>query len=97
MDAAPPGAAPCPSDHLLVVPDLGRPACAVAVSSWLVAEGDVVVEGDRVVELVAGGVTLDLESPVSGRLVRQCVDEDTEVSPGDALAVFHADDGVTPA
>lgn len=96
MDTVPSAASPSP-DHLLIVPDLGQPTSPVAVSSWFVTEGDTVVEGDRVVELVAGGATLDLEAPVTGRLVRQCIDEDGEVSPGDVLAVFHADDGATPA
>ena len=70
----------------LVAPDVG---CAGAcVSVWLVAEGAEVIEGDRVVELVAGGATVDLEAPVTGRLVTQCVDEDGPVSPGMVLAEF---------
>lgn len=78
-----------PRDHLLVAPDLGT---AAAVSLWLVAEGAAVIEGDRVVELVAGGATVDIEAPVSGRLVRQWIDEDGIVSTGDLLATFHADE-----
>ncbi len=72
----------------LVAPDLG--VAAVAVSLWLVAEGTEVVEGDRVVELVAGGATVDLGAPVSGRLVRQLVDEDAPVAVGAILAEFEA-------
>ena len=72
----------------LVAPDLG--VAAVAVSLWLVAEGAEVVEGDRVVELVAGGVTVDLGAPVGGRLVRQLVDEDAPVAAGAILAEFEA-------
>jgi pyruvate/2-oxoglutarate dehydrogenase complex dihydrolipoamide acyltransferase (E2) component len=72
----------------LVAPDLR--VAAVAVSLWLVAEGAEVVEGDRVVELVAGGVTVDLGAPVTGRLVRHLVDEDTTVAAGAILAEFEA-------
>jgi len=72
----------------LVAPELG--IAGVAVSLWLVAEGAEVVEGDRVVELVAGGVTVDLGAPVSGRLVRQIVDEDGTVAAGAVLAEFEA-------
>ncbi|MFM9059612.1 MAG: biotin/lipoyl-containing protein [Planctomycetaceae bacterium] len=72
----------------LVAPDVG--VVRVALSLWLVAEGSEVVEGDRVVELVAGGVTVDLGAPVSGRLVAQRVDEDAAVAPGDVLAEFEA-------
>jgi len=41
-----------------------------------------------VVELLGGGVTIDLEAPVTGRLVRVLVDEDDAVAPGTVLAEF---------
>lgn len=72
----------------LVAPDLR--VAGVTLSLWLVNEGDDVLEGDRVVELVAGGVTVDLGAPVSGRLVEQRVDEDAAVVPGTVLAEFEA-------
>ncbi len=72
----------------LVAPEIG--IGGVSLSLWLVPEGSDVVEGDRVVELVAGGVTVDLGAPVSGRLVRQCVDEDGPVAAGTVLAEFEA-------
>ncbi|MFM9024132.1 MAG: biotin/lipoyl-containing protein [Planctomycetaceae bacterium] len=72
----------------LVAPELG--VAGAAVSLWLVAEGAEVLEGDRVVELVAGGVTVDLGAPVGGRLVRQLVDEDAPVAAGAILAEFEA-------
>lgn len=75
---------------LLVVPPLGFAPGMVAVSLWLVPEGSRVIEGDRVVELVAGAATVDLVAPLSGRLVRQLVDEDQTVEPGEPLAEFRA-------
>ena len=96
MDAAPPPGSQAPAEDLLVVPDLGLAAGEVLVSLWLVGEGAEVSEGDRIVELVAGGATVDLEAPVSGRLVRQCVDEDTAVVPGDVLATFTSAVGPSP-
>jgi pyruvate/2-oxoglutarate dehydrogenase complex dihydrolipoamide acyltransferase (E2) component len=81
-----------PDDSLvLVVPELGMGSVPVSVSVWLVAEGQPVVEGDRVVELVSGGATVDLEAPVTGRLVRQFVDEDECVATGMPLAMFEAE------
>lgn len=74
----------------LVVPPLGFAPGMVAVSLWLVPEGGRVIEGDRVVELVAGAATIDLLAPITGRLVRQFVDEDQTVEPGEPLAEFHA-------
>jgi hypothetical protein len=80
-----------PSPNSLVAPDLGMGPVPVTVSVWLVAEGQPVVEGDRVVELVCGGATVDLEAPVTGRLVRHCIEEDEPVTPGMRLAEFEAE------
>jgi pyruvate/2-oxoglutarate dehydrogenase complex dihydrolipoamide acyltransferase (E2) component len=96
MDVDPAPAGTSPAEHRLVVPDLGLGDGEVLVSLWLVPEGAAVSEGDRIVELVAGGVTLDLEAPVSGWLVHQCVDEDAVVAPGDVLAAFRGAAGAAP-
>jgi pyruvate/2-oxoglutarate dehydrogenase complex dihydrolipoamide acyltransferase (E2) component len=74
----------------LLVPDLGLEGRAVTVSLWLVPPGGAVLAGDRVVELLAGGATIDLEAPVSGRLVAHLVDEDEQAAAGTALAEFEA-------
>ena len=79
----------------LVAPDLG--VAGAAVSLWLVPTGAEVVEGDRVVELVAGGVTVDLGAPVTGRLVAHLVDEDAAISPGTVLAESVGADRTNPA
>jgi len=70
----------------LTVPDLGL--SELRLSLWLVPRGAIVLEGDRVAELVGPGATVDLEAPVTGRLVAWLVDEDRPVAVGDALAIF---------
>lgn len=87
MQPAPP-AEPVP----LVVPDLGLGGLRMVLSLWLIPQGRRVLEGDRVVELAAGGVTVDLPAPVAGRCLRQLVDEDADVVPGMVLAEFLAED-----
>jgi pyruvate/2-oxoglutarate dehydrogenase complex dihydrolipoamide acyltransferase (E2) component len=67
---------------------VGIVGVALVLSLWLVPEGTDVLEGDRVVELLGGGVTIDLEAPVTGRLMRVLVDEDDVVAPGTVLAEF---------
>jgi pyruvate/2-oxoglutarate dehydrogenase complex dihydrolipoamide acyltransferase (E2) component len=69
----------------IVVPDLGIRDVPVVVSLWLVARGERVEAGDRVVELLADGVTVDLEAPVAGRLGRLLVEEDDPVAAGDVI------------
>jgi pyruvate/2-oxoglutarate dehydrogenase complex dihydrolipoamide acyltransferase (E2) component len=76
--------------ELLAVPECGILGLPLRLSLWLVPEGAEVLAGDRVVELLAGGATIDLESPVAGRLVAQLVDEDEAVTPGMVIAEFEA-------
>jgi pyruvate/2-oxoglutarate dehydrogenase complex dihydrolipoamide acyltransferase (E2) component len=73
----------------LAVPDVGT-RDPIVVSLWLVPEGSAVREGDRVVELVCGAATIDLEAPLDGRLTAQLVDEDETVFVGTPLATFEA-------
>jgi pyruvate/2-oxoglutarate dehydrogenase complex dihydrolipoamide acyltransferase (E2) component len=81
---------PSPSRVPLVVPECGLGEVPLVVSLWLVPPGAAVLAGDRVLELVAEGVTIDLEAPVSGRLVRQIAEEDEAVRPGSVAAEFEA-------
>jgi pyruvate/2-oxoglutarate dehydrogenase complex dihydrolipoamide acyltransferase (E2) component len=82
--------APHPRRAPLAVPDCGVMGMPLRLSLWLVPEGSDVLEGDRVVELLAGGATIDLESPVTGRLVAHLADEDEVVAPGMVIAEFEA-------
>lgn len=77
-----------PPRHRLVVPDLGLGPTRIVLSLWLVPEGSRVLAGDRVVELLADGITVDLEAPVSGRLAARFADEDDPVTTGAVLAEF---------
>ena len=85
-DTAPGGAAA----HPLVVPDVNIVGVPLSLSLWLVPEGSEVIEGDRVVELLGGGVTIDLEAPVTGRRMRILIDGDDRVAPGTVIAEFLA-------
>lgn len=87
MTVPPPPASP--PRHRLVVPEFGLDV-PLAVSLWLVPPGTDVVEGDRVVQLVAAGVTIDLEAPVTGRLAACLVEEEEPVTTGVVLAEFEA-------
>ena len=76
----------------LVLPDLGLDDSPVTVSLWLVEVGAVLSEGDRVVELAADSVTVDLPAPATGTLVETLVTEDEEVAVGQILGIIESDD-----
>lgn len=77
-----------PPRQRLAVPEFGIRDVPLTLSLWLVPQGANVIAGDRVAELAAGGVTIDLEAPVSGRLVAQFFDEDETVVTGAVIAEF---------
>jgi pyruvate/2-oxoglutarate dehydrogenase complex dihydrolipoamide acyltransferase (E2) component len=74
--------------HELRLPNLGLDGAAITVSCWLVRRGTAVMQGDRLLEVLAGEVTVDLASPASGVLVRQAVEEDDPVVTGQLLGVI---------
>lgn len=76
--------------HPLILPDLGLRDATVVASGWLVAQGSSVVEGDRLLEVLAGSVTVDLPAPATGILSEQLVSEDDELHVGQILAIVVA-------
>lgn len=70
----------------VILPDLGAgPDEPIVVSHWFAKLGDIVWEGDRLVEVLVGPVTFDVPAPESGRLARILGGEDDRVIPGDVL------------
>jgi pyruvate/2-oxoglutarate dehydrogenase complex dihydrolipoamide acyltransferase (E2) component len=74
----------------LLLTDFDLGDVPVRACSWLVDQGSRVMEGDRLLEVVAGEVTIDLEAPASGRLARRCVGPDDLLTLGQVLAVIAA-------
>ncbi len=66
------------------VPDTGLPH-RMCVSVWFAQPGDYVLEGDRLVEILADDVVFDVVAPFSGRLVRIERDIHDPVEPGDIV------------
>lgn len=77
-----------PVRHPILVPDLGLAPPRVRLSLWLTPLHARVVEGDRLVELVAGEVTVDLPAPATGRLVEQHAAEDESLEVGQQLGTI---------
>ena len=73
------------------MPDLELGELPVRASVWHVAPPHDVVQGDRLLEVVAGDVAVDLPAPVSGKFVEQQVGEDDLLSAGQVLGIILAD------
>ena len=73
--------------HAFYMPDLGLDDSPVRASVWLSALGSNVVEGDRILEVVAGSVSVDLPAPATGRLVKKSVAEEDILRVGQMLGI----------
>jgi pyruvate/2-oxoglutarate dehydrogenase complex dihydrolipoamide acyltransferase (E2) component len=72
----------------LVLPDLDLGDVPITACSWHIALGERVVEGDRLLEVLAGEVTVDLPAPASGKLAKRCVAIDEQLRVGQILAII---------
>jgi pyruvate/2-oxoglutarate dehydrogenase complex dihydrolipoamide acyltransferase (E2) component len=73
--------------HEIRLPDLGMPGQDVRLSVWLVEQGENVLAGDRLVEILAGPATVDLASPADGVLKEILAEEDEPLKEGQLLGV----------
>ena len=67
----------------ILLPELG--AAPLVLSVWFADVGDVVYEGDRLVEVLAGGATFDVPAPATGRLAEKRALPDDPLVPGQVL------------
>lgn len=77
-----------PQQFVLRMPALELPG-AISASIWHATKGNAVIEGDRLLEICAGEVIVDLPAPASGTLVRRLVREDDTLKVGQKLAIIH--------
>ncbi len=75
----------------LRLPELGMDDQPITLSVWLVPRGARVTAGERIVEVLAGVATVDLPSPVDGRVVERLVDEDEPLRVGQTIATIDTD------
>lgn len=75
----------------LCLPDFDLPGVPTMASAWHASVGQRVVEGDRLIEISAGDVAVDLSAPVSGVLMERCVAVDEPLVTGQVLARIRPD------
>jgi pyruvate/2-oxoglutarate dehydrogenase complex dihydrolipoamide acyltransferase (E2) component len=77
----------------ITLPELGLPeGRRVTLSVWYAEAGDVVFEGDRLVEVLTDGATFDVPSPASGVLVERSAYPRDVLKPGQVLGVVEAEE-----
>jgi pyruvate/2-oxoglutarate dehydrogenase complex dihydrolipoamide acyltransferase (E2) component len=71
------------------LPELG--ATPVVLSVWFADPGDLVFEGDRIVEVRVGAATFDVAAPVTGRLAEKLHLPNDKVEAGQVLGLVEVD------
>jgi pyruvate/2-oxoglutarate dehydrogenase complex dihydrolipoamide acyltransferase (E2) component len=66
-------------------------AAPVVLSAWFADPGDVVFEGDRLVEVLVGGATFDVSAPATGRLAERQARRNQRLAPGQVLGFVEAE------
>lgn len=77
--------------YIFKLPDVGEGMAEGEISSWLVEVGDVVQEGDPILELQNDKLLQEIPSPVSGTVTKILVEPGTVSLVGDPLIEFDGD------
>jgi pyruvate/2-oxoglutarate dehydrogenase complex dihydrolipoamide acyltransferase (E2) component len=67
----------------VILPDLGTPTARVSL--WFAEPGDLVYEGDRLLEVSIGEATFDVGAPATGWLAERLVWPNDELRPQQLL------------
>jgi len=70
------------------MPQAGQDLETGIVRQWLKAEGDTVAKGEAIVSVETEKVTLDVEAPAAGVLLRIVVPADTETAIFSTIAII---------
>ena len=64
----------------VIMPQAGQDLETGTVKQWLKSEGDPVAKGEPIVQIETEKVTLDVEAPTAGFLLRILVPDETETA-----------------
>ena len=74
----------------IILPELG--ASPAVLSLWFAEPGELVFEGDRLIEVLVEGATFDVSSPATGKLVERRALPDDPVFPGQVLGTVEVEE-----
>ena len=85
------------SEHVIKMPDVGEGVVEAEIVSWHVKVGDTVEEDQDVVDVMTDKATVEIPSPVSGRVVRLFGDPGELIAVGSEILAIETDADVAAA
>ncbi|MFN3389804.1 MAG: dihydrolipoamide acetyltransferase family protein [Allosphingosinicella sp.] len=79
------------------LPDIGEGIAEAEIVAWHVAVGDEVKEDQQLADMMTDKATVELESPVAGRVVQLAGEVGDQIPIGSTLVVLETADGVAAA
>jgi 2-oxoisovalerate dehydrogenase E2 component (dihydrolipoyl transacylase) len=79
------------------LPDIGEGIAEAEIVAWHVAVGDVVAEDGRLADVMTDKATVEMESPVAGRVVEVAGDVGDRIAIGSPLVVIETGEAVPEA
>ena len=74
--------------HNLLMPRLGPTMASAVISDWKKREGDIISKGEIVMIVETEKVSMEVESPVSGKIAKIVAPEGTELQVGELAAII---------
>src|SRR5690554_1043678 len=81
----------------ITMPEMGESVTEGTVLEWHVAVGDVVEEGQTIVEVSTDKVDAEVPSPTAGTITKLLAEPDDEIAVGAALAEIDASGDASPS
>lgn len=81
------------ADYIFKLPDIGEGIAEAEIVAWHVAVGDVVEEDQPLVDMMTDKATVEIESPVSGKVMRLAGEPGEQVAIGGELVVIETEAG----
>jgi pyruvate/2-oxoglutarate dehydrogenase complex dihydrolipoamide acyltransferase (E2) component len=78
--------------HEVKIPKVSDAEDAYRILDWYVKIGDTVEAGSSIGEIEAGKAVFELNTEVSGKVEELLADEQSEVTPGQVVAVVGSDE-----
>ena len=72
--------------YKLLLPKMGESVSEATITKWVKGIGDMIEEDEAVVEIATDKVDSDVPSPVRGKLIKQCFEENQVVNVGEVVA-----------